>query len=442
MASQALTTARRRASVVSPVLALLCLALLAGCEGDAEREPAPDEGAAALREAPVFVACIDTVRRGDTFSALLLRNQIYLRDIERVIREVRRRHLFSLRRLNPGETVEIKQEPYGDLREIRYKKGPDEIYVIEVKSDSLQAYRTGLAYDIYLRKLAGTVKTTVDEALRAAGADPGIILELAGIFASDIDFLTESREGDRIVLLVAEKRYQGQRVGTGPIHYADYSGKKVRQTAVRFTDGGQSHDSESYYTPQGESLRRAFLRSPLNYRRISSRFSQRRFHPILRVWRPHFGVDYAAPWGTPVVALGDGVVSFAGWNGGFGRQVRIRHGSIYETSYGHLSRIARAVRKGARVKQGQVIGRVGSSGLSTGPHLDLRVKKHGNCINPLRMENPSTSPLSEASRDLFLLRVAVLEALVDSLAACETTLWRSAGEHQSFAKARPGVPLP
>jgi murein DD-endopeptidase MepM/ murein hydrolase activator NlpD len=271
-----------------------------------------------------------------------------------------------------------------------------------------------------MRKIEGTVRTTVDETLRHAGAPPEVALELAEIFASDIDFLTEPRMGDRIVLLLEEKRYKGARVGFGPIQFASYAGKKVRQSAIYFPVGElRTRGAPCYYTPEGASLVRTFLRSPLNYRRISSRFSKSRFHPILRVWRPHLGVDYAAAPGTPVVTIGEGIVSLAGWNGGFGRQVRIRHGQAYETSYGHLSRIGHGVRKGVRVKKGQVIGFVGSTGLSTGPHLDFRVKCNGRFINPLRMKNPPATPVPEALRERFLSRVAQLAECADTLNAGE-----------------------
>jgi murein DD-endopeptidase MepM/ murein hydrolase activator NlpD len=155
-----------------------------------------------------------------------------------------------------------------------------------------------------------------------------------------------------------------------------------------------------------------FLKSPLNYRRISSYFSNSRYHPILKIRRPHHGIDYAAPTGTPVVSIGDGRVTRAGWNGGFGKYVEIRHNNVYTTCYGHLSGYGKGVRKGARVRQGQVIGYVGSTGLSTGPHLDFRVKKFGSYVNPLRMDYPKGEPVAEERReDYFKARDEIMKGL-------------------------------
>jgi murein DD-endopeptidase MepM/ murein hydrolase activator NlpD len=178
-----------------------------------------------------------------------------------------------------------------------------------------------------------------------------------------------------------------------------------------------------YYDCDGNSVRRVFLKSPLNYRRISSYFSNRRFHPILKTYRPHHGVDYAAPTGTPVVSIGDGRVTKAGWNGGMGNYVEIRHNNIYTSCYGHLSRYGRGVRGGVRVKQGQIIGYVGSTGLSTGPHLDFRVKKYGSYVNPLTIDYPRGEPVGEERKEAFFAkRDLVLKGLkYRELAAAESS---------------------
>ncbi|MBD3236914.1 MAG: peptidoglycan DD-metalloendopeptidase family protein [Candidatus Eisenbacteria bacterium] len=239
--------------------------------------------------------------------------------------------------------------------------------------------------------------------------------ELAAILAFEIDFLTEPRCGDEICLLVEEKWLHDELLGLGRIRYLSYQGQRASITAAYHqpADGAGA----GYFTPDGESVRRAFLRSPLNYRRISSRFTHRRFHPILRTWRPHLGVDYAAPSGTPVVAVGNGVVILAGTNGGFGRQVKLRHGGRYETWYGHLSRFARGIRQGARVQRGEVVGYVGSTGLSTGPHLDFRVKEDGTFIDPLAMHNPREEPLPASELPVFTAALARLRELAARLPA-------------------------
>lgn len=423
---------------------LLGTPFIAGC--GSEREPAPPVAESVAQDpAPPWITVIDTVRRGDTFSDLLLRNQLYLRDIEQVIREIRTEELFSLRRLKPGETVRVSLDLDGALQELRYQKSPDEIYVVEVEGEDLNSYRTGLVYESRLRKLSGTLETTVDEMLQSGGAGPGVTLALAKIFDSDIDFLTEPRVGDHLVILMEEKRYEGEKVADGEIYYAAYEGKRVSQTAIRFLVDEQAAEAGRYYTPGGESLVRAFLRSPLNYRRVSSKFSRSRFHPILRVYRPHLGVDYAAATGTPVVALGDGTVTFRGWKGGFGNYIRLRHGSIYESSYGHLGRYADGIKKGARVSKGQVIGYVGSTGLATGPHLDFRVQRYGAYIDPLKMDNPTTAPVPVLHRERFDALAGRLKAVADSLGAGGTVSLqqvrrdaRALAEHAASASAASG----
>jgi murein DD-endopeptidase MepM/ murein hydrolase activator NlpD len=257
----------------------------------------------------------------------------------------------------------------------------------------------------------------VEGALASSAAAAALTIELSTILAYEIDFLTEPRAGDRIRLLVEEKWLDEEFLGFGRIIYAAYEGARVCVQGVCFGTDSAGSAAGIYYTPEGESLTRAFLRSPLNYRRISSRFSRRRFHPILRVWRPHLGVDYAAASGTPVVATGGGVVGFAGWNGGFGNQVRIRHGSLYETCYGHLSRFARGLRAGQRVERGQLIGYVGSTGLSTGPHLDFRVKERGTYVDPLSMRNPREEAVPASLQEAFQSHCLRLGCLIDSLAA-------------------------
>jgi murein DD-endopeptidase MepM/ murein hydrolase activator NlpD len=413
------------------ILILLCLSGIA-CGGGEEASLPPSAGASATL-ADKWVTTIDTVRTGDTFNTVLLRNRLYLRDIGRVVQEIRATDLFSLRRIKPGDQVMVSVDFDGRLRQLQYQKSPDQVYVLDCCADSVSSYRTGLAYDIYLRKLAGSIETTVYEVLHSAGGDDRLVYKLSDIFESDIDFITEPRPGDRLSLLVEEKRYKGEWIGHGDIVYAAYEGKKVTQTAICFVPEDDPHEEARFFTPSGESLVRVFLRSPLNFRRISSSFSRNRLHPILRVYRPHLGVDYAAPAGTPVVAIGDGVVNYAGWNGGFGRFVRIRHGSVYETSYGHFTRIAKGIKKNSRVKRGQVIGYVGSTGLATGPHLDYRVKRHGEFIDPLRMENPPAEPLKPQYTDQFQSQTRLLAAIADSLASGQVMLWHKAPVDSSRA---------
>ena len=223
-------------------------------------------------------------------------------------------------------------------------------------------------------------------------------MRYADLLAWQVDFLTETRPGDRFEILVREEWLDGERLGFGKILAAEYDGKLASARAIRYVGADGTLD---WYDDDGKSVRRAFLKSPLNFRRISSKFTARRRHPILKTVRPHWGVDYAAPTGTPVSALGDGVVTVAGRKGGYGNYIEVRHSSTYTTCYGHLSKYAKGIKKGTRVEQGEVIGYVGSTGLSTGPHLDFRVKKNGKFVDPLKLDAPAGRTISKSRRDRF-----------------------------------------
>jgi len=221
------------------------------------------------------------------------------------------------------------------------------------------------------------------------------VFEIAKEFDVDIDFHTELQKGDSFKVAVEKMYLDGRLSRYGRILSAEFVQGDRTLRAVRY-DG---QESQGYYAPDGTPLRKAFLRSPLKFSRISSGFTQSRFHPILKTMRPHYGVDYAAPIGTPVMASGDGVVILAGWDGGYGKAVKIRHPNGYQTLYGHLSRIN--VKAGQRVSQEQYIGAVGMTGLATGPHLDYRMIKGGVFLNPLKIQSPRAEPVPRGERAAF-----------------------------------------
>ena len=220
-----------------------------------------------------------------------------------------------------------------------------------------------------------------------------MILELAHIFGWDIDFALEIRKGDRFKLIWDEHWAQGRHVEDGPVLAAEFIKQGRTYQALRYI-GKDGH--ADYYTPEGKPLRKQFLRTPVDFTRISSHFNPRRLHPVFKRVRPHRGVDYAAPTGTPVYAAGDGTVTHRGWKGGYGRVVFIRHGTRYTTVYAHLSRYARGLRVGSKVTQGQIIGRVGRSGVATGPHLHYEFRIDGVHRNPVKVRFPSLNPLRYA----------------------------------------------
>lgn len=298
---------------------------------------------------------------------------------------------LNMRRLRPEDSYEMVFSTWGPLRSLTITKGL-ELYTLTALESG--GYGVGVS-EVPLKaasgKLSGTIKSSLWESMSAAGVPAAAILDYADIFSWSVDFLTEVRDGDRWALAWDYKTDPAGKVVSQRVTAAFYDGAETgRKNAAAWKDG--------YYDEKGESLRSMFLRAPLHYRRISSYFTNRRFHPVLKYYRPHQGIDYAAPTGTPVSAVADGTVTFAGWKGGNGRLVILKHGGGYVTTYGHLSRFSRAARRGRRVAQGDVIGYVGSSGLSSGPHLDFRVKLNGTPLNFLKMKYRSSGGVSGTAK--------------------------------------------
>ena len=244
-----------------------------------------------------------------------------------------------------------------------------------------------------------------------AGSSPALIIKLSDIFAWTVDFFGLQKD-DRFRIIYDEREVEGEVIGIDTIHFARFTRGDEEKFAVMFDQG----DGDNvYWDEKGESVRRAFLKAPLEFKRISSGFSYARKHPVTGQVRPHTAVDYAAPTGTPVVSIGDGTVLSAGWTNGGGNTVKIRHNSVYTTSYMHLSKYGPGIKAGVSVKQGQVIGYVGMTGTATGPHLDFRVYKNGTAINPLTLESPSAEPIRDEFRQAldstFRARLAEMDSL-------------------------------
>jgi murein DD-endopeptidase MepM/ murein hydrolase activator NlpD len=268
--------------------------------------------------------------------------------------------------------------------------------------------------DVRVEAVRGQVRRSLFEAIDQAGESARLVLDMVEIFSSDFDFTADTREGDRFRLLV-EKRYAGDTfVDYGRILVAQYVSNGQRLTGVGYT---RPDDKHGYYDPQGRSLKKSFLKSPLEFTRITSGFTYARPHPILGGVRPHLAIDYAAPVGTPVRAVADGRVVAAGWAGGNGISVRLSHRSGYETMYNHLSRLGAGLTTGARVSQRQVIGYVGATGLATGPHLDYRIARHGAFVNPLSEKFIPGEPIPSDQRAAFLQHAGSLVHRLESEAA-------------------------
>jgi murein DD-endopeptidase MepM/ murein hydrolase activator NlpD len=327
------------------------------------------------------------------------------------------RPVYDLARVSVGHPFDLVLGPDGLVRVFTY--GIDELRTLRVsrRGEALEAELVTRAYEVDTAVASGSIESSLFGAVTASGEDDQLALDLAEIFAWDVDFNTEIQRGDSFRVAVEKLKLDGRFVRYGRILSAEFRrGERVLR-AIRF-EGSQG---VGYYAPDGTPLRKAFLRSPLKFSRISSRFTRARFHPILRKTRPHLGVDYAARPGTPVMAAGNGVVTLAGWWGGYGKAVRIRHANGYETLYGHLSRIS--VRRGQRVNQGTPVGTVGSTGLATGPHLDYRMSRNGVFVNPLKVQSPPAEPIPASEQQAFASarreRLALLAPVLDTAQVAE-----------------------
>ncbi len=316
------------------------------------------------------------------------------------------REVFDPRRLHAGNAFELVRTTDGLLRDFKYEIDLDR-YLHLSASPGEEATTVRAEVGLYdkqrsLVSLRGSIDREAPSlfaAMEHAGETPDLSLALADIFSGEIDFNTDLQPGDNFSLAVERVFREGQPVGYGPIMAAEFDNEGRRHKAILFTPPG---GKPGYYDEQGRSLRRFMLASPLKFvLHVTSGFSRARFHPILKIYRPHLGVDYAAPIGAPVVAVANGVVVSAGWSGEGGRMVHLRHPSGYETYYMHLSSIA--VRAGAHISQGQVIGRVGMSGMATGPHLDFRIRKNGAFINPATVKKtlPPGEPIPASALAAF-----------------------------------------
>lgn len=334
----------------------------------------------------------------------------------------------NLGRVHPGMTFAVwhAADPsgFGAIRisSVQLTLAPNKILLAHPTPEGFTAEVKEIPYETKLASYTGDVDSTLWDAALRAKMDPNLIATLADVFAFDVDFNTEVRKGDRFRLVVQQKFLDGKPAGYGDILAAEYVNAGESHQAIRFENAAGDAD---YFAASGSSLRRMFLRSPLKYRRISSRFSSSRFHPVLHSTRAHQGVDYAADVGTPIRAVGEGVVEKSGWNGGSGNFVKIRHNSTYETSYSHLSAYGAGVKAGVKVRQGQIIGYVGQTGLATGPHLHFAFYDKGTYIDPLSKRFPAADPVSATEMAKFEAAKTTVLPLLPA--------WPDAGESPKIA---------
>lgn len=338
----------------------------------------------------------ERIQRGDTVAGLLSRLDVNSEDTRLFLRDAK--HTQALQQLKPGKTIQAQTTEEGELLSLRYNYGSDTTLLIEKQDDHFKVGDQSLQLERQIIVKSGQIRSSLFAATDDANIPDAVAIQMADIFSTEIDFHRDLQRGDKFTVIYEAFYNKGQLINSGRILSTEFvnNGKSSRAIYFQGMEG-----QGGYYTADGKNLRKAFLRSPLEFSRISSGFSGARYHPIMKEWRAHKGVDYAAPTGTRVKATADGTISFAGRQHGYGNIVTIKHQGNYETVYGHLSGFASGLRKGQHISQGEVIGYVGMTGLATGPHLHYEFKISGVQRNPLSIEVPVALPIAVNQKSEF-----------------------------------------
>jgi len=361
-----------------------------------------------------FRAIHDTVRKGETLLAIFIKHGLDVKELL-AMREVAAK-IHPLRMVHPGQPYTVTVDGQSRVNSFVYWINRDSFLKIQKVATGFQAEKSNLSYEIKLLTLSGTIE---DNLISSIGEDREhllLALQLSDVFAWDIDFAGDLQKSDSYRIIIEGFFYNGEFRKYGNIVAAEFTNNGELFKAYRFEHNG----SADYYDEAGNARKKAFLKAPLNFRKISSHFSRGRFHPILKIRRPHQGVDYAAARGTPVSAVGDGTVMHAGRKGAYGNMVIIRHPNGWITCYGHLSRIASDVRAGRTVEQGQTIGQVGSTGLSTGPHLHYEVRINEKRVNPLALKIPKGWPVPRKELATFKTLRNRMDSYLSNIKVCDT----------------------
>jgi murein DD-endopeptidase MepM/ murein hydrolase activator NlpD len=302
------------------------------------------------------------------------------------------RPVYNLAKVKASQLYWLYLTDDGKFSNFRYPVDGDRYLTVyhDAQQNRYVPVMKNYQFETRIERVSAVIESSLFASVAQIGESEELTLQLADIFGSDIDFNTDIQKGDSFQVLVEKKFLNGQFFKNGAIFAASVTNQGKVFTGFQYED---EHGKLAFYAPDGKALKRSFLKAPLRVIRITSKFSLARMHPVLKIVRPHLGVDYAAPIGTPVQAVGAGTVMFAGSNGGSGKMVTLRHSGGYETRYLHLSKIS--VKRGAQVNQGVIIGKVGSSGLSTGPHLDFRIFKNGKAVNPTKLVFPPGNPIAQ-----------------------------------------------
>ena len=346
------------------------------------------------------------IRPNQFLSDVLVQNGLPFERVQEAVQEARK--VMDIRKIISGNryTAFCTHDSIKNLKYFIYEHSPSDYYIFAF-NDSVKVSKKTKAVRTEIRSSTGVISTSLWDAMKETKVNPMMAIELSEIFAWSIDFFG-LQTGDRFNVIYEESFVDSISTGITKIFGAYFGHMGVSFYAIPFVQDGV----ESFFDEEGNSLRKAFLKAPLRFSRISSRFSGSRLHPILKIRRPHYGIDYAAPIGTPVYAIGDGIITRTSFEGQAGRMVSIKHNSVYSTAYLHLRNFAAGVAPGAYVKQGQVIGYVGSTGLSTGPHLDFRFYKNGHPVDPLRVESPPVEPVKPENMAEFMKKKEIMVGLL------------------------------
>lgn len=339
----------------------------------------------------------ENIRRGDTIAAILDRLNIKPQDKTDFLRAARDSR--AMRQLKPGDTIHAQTTADGNLLMLRYFFGNEELFLMEKSDNIFTMSEQQIELEPQIQMKSGIVNSSLFAATDNADIPNNVAAQMINILASEIDFHRDLHKGDRFTV-VYEKLFNnnGEQAKTGNVLAVEFVNKNKRYQAVYFQSSSGDH---GYYTPEGESLHKAFLKAPLEFSRISSGFTEARFHPVLKKWRAHKGIDYAAPTGTPVKATANGTVSFAGTQSGYGKLIILKHDDPYETAYGHLSRFAQGLSKGHQINQGDIIGYVGMTGMATGPHLHYELRVNGVQRDPSKVILPTAAPIAKKDMPVF-----------------------------------------
>lgn len=364
-------------------------------------EPAPESETATTEQ-------VMSIAPGENLSTIFQKQDLPPGELQRILDSGPLAE--RLHRVYPGHKLTFVTDESGDLLRFVYSSGPLEQLIFQRSGETYSARKEVKEPTRKVTFRHAPITHSLFVAAQRAGLDDDLIMRLEKIFQWDIDFLLDIWKGDEFSILFEELYLNDQLIGTGKILAAQFVNRGDTHRAVRYSN---DKEIEEFYSPDGESMRKDFLRAPLEFTRISSNFNLKRNHPLFNISMPHRGIDYAAPVGTPVRAAGDGTVRVAGRTRPNGNYVVLRHGETFETKYLHLSRIARGIRQGTRVAQGKVIGYVGATGYATGPHLHYEFLVNGVHQNPRTVELPKAKPIPASERDRFDKSTAVILAQLD-----------------------------